>query len=627
MDHTTAFIPDRMVGVIAVGSSGLVTTWGDAAPLLLGYTADEVVGRPVADLLAPDADRAAMAAALRRCPTGESLRDVLPVRSHDGHRVGLMARAWPIETEGGRNWFGFFAAAEVVERWDTDRAVVDGLFTQAPIGLAVMDTRLRFLRINDALQRIHGIPAEKALGRRITALFPGSEAERIESRIRRVLETGEPVTMEHRAPVPALQGWNRQWSVTSFRLVGPGGTVLGVGSAIVEVTERNRARDRLVLLNEAAERIGSTLDVTRTAAELAEVTVPKLADYVAVDLLQGISSGEESRPGPVCGGAVLQRAAIRSVLPHAPEASYEPGELITFHPSTPQAQALATGTAVLLPDLDGSEDWLTHDRHRAGKMATAGIHSVLVVPLRARDVTLGVVHFYRWQRPDPFETDDVTAAEEVVGRAAVCVDNARRYTRERRAALTLQGSLLQVTTPPLTAADTAHRHLTAVGGAGVGGDWFDVIPLSGARIGLVVGDVPGRGSHAVADAARLRTAVRALAQQDPCPDELITQLDGIVTQAAETEPAPGAPATGIGSTCLYAVYDPVAHHCVLAAAGHPPPVVVHPDGTTQLLDLRVGPTLGLGGVCAVRDHRRGPARGQHPGPVHQRPAARGDRPG
>ncbi|MGW8680091.1 SpoIIE family protein phosphatase [Streptomyces sp. NPDC055817] len=596
MEHHAAHFPDRFAGTAAMDRCGVITAWGGSAPELLGYDAAAVIGLPAVELLAAGADRPKAAAAVRSCRTGESVRGELTARHRDGRGVDLLVRAWPVVTESGSDWFAIFVEAAEIRRWDTDRAVVDGLFEQAPVGLAVYDPQLRFLRINDALQEIHGIPRKDTLGRRLSELFPGPEADRMEARLRRVLETGEPVTQEHGAPVPALQGWRREWSSTSFRLVNPGGTVLGVASAIVEVTERNRARDRLVVLNDASTEIGTTLDVTRTAVELAAVAVPRLADFIAVDLLQGIALGEEYVPGPVGGGAVLHRAAIRSVHENAPEASYVPGALITFHPATPQAHAMATGEAVLLPTLEGSEDWVAHDRHRAGKMATAGVHSVMVVPLRARDVTLGVAHFYRWQRPDPFDADDLTVAGEVVARAAVCVDNARRYTRERDAALTLQRRLLQVTTPQLSAATTAHRYLPAGGRTGVAGDWFDIIPLSGARVGLIVGDVPGRGIHAVAEAGRLRTAVRALAQQDLSPDELLIQLDGIVSQAAEGEDTPGAPTAGIGGSCLYAVYDPVSHRCTLACAAHPPPLIVEPSGRERLLDLPSGPPLGLGGM-------------------------------
>ncbi|MFI6360001.1 SpoIIE family protein phosphatase [Streptomyces sp. NPDC050743] len=598
MDHRSAFFPDPTLGMAALDGGGRITAWGGAASAILGYDAEAVVGRNAAGLLASDGDRPAVLAAARRCRMGDSVRDTLALRHHDGHRVELMARAWPVVAGAGEtHWHTFFIEVAKVRRWDTDRAVIEGLFVQAPIGLAVLDTRLRFVRVNDALERIHGLPRDTALGQRVSALFPGPEADRMENRLRQVLETGEPMTTEHRNWTAAAGERHQGWSIISFRLVDPCGTVLGVASAIIDVTERNRARDRLTLLNEAGEHVGTTLDVTCTAAELAEVAVPRLADYIAVDLLRGIALGEESGPGPVGGGAVLRRAAVRSVQAGAPEASYPVGELITFHPATPQARAMATGKPVLLTTLEDSEEWLAHDRHRAAKMIEAGIHSVIVIPLRARDVTLGVAHFYRWQRPEPFEADDLTVAEEVVARAAVCVDNARRFTRERHAALTLQHSLLRVTTPEHSAATTACRHLPAAGPTGVGGDWFDIIPLSGARLGLIVGDVPGRGIHAVADAARLRTAVRALTQQDPAPDELLAQLDDIVAQAAEAaEYHPEAPTAGIGTTCLYAVYDPVARRCALACAAHLPPVVVQPSGVPLFPELRPGPPLGLGGM-------------------------------
>jgi anti-sigma regulatory factor (Ser/Thr protein kinase) len=138
----------------------------------------------------------------------------------------------------------------------------------------------------------------------------------------------------------------------------------------------------------------------------------------------------------------------------------------------------------------------------------------------------------------------------------------------------------------------------------VGGDWFDVIPLSGARVALVVGDVVGHGLQASATMARLRAAVRALADMDLPPDELLTHLDDVVlrlrVEGEDDGAGPGAPGAGhsageVGATCLYAVYDPVAHRCVLARAGHVPPAVVMPDHSTRIIDLPPGPPLGLGG--------------------------------
>ncbi|WP_181809673.1 ATP-binding SpoIIE family protein phosphatase, partial [Streptomyces shenzhenensis] len=139
-------------------------------------------------------------------------------------------------------------------------------------------------------------------------------------------------------------------------------------------------------------------------------------------------------------------------------------------------------------------------------------------------------------------------------------------------------------------------------GADVGGDWFDVIPLSGARVALVVGDVVGHGIRASATMGRLRTAVRTLADVDLAPDELLTQLDDLVIRLDREEgpEVPGRAETAslgeVGATCLYAVYDPVSRRCTIARAGHPPPALVTPAGDVRFLDLPAGPPLGLGGL-------------------------------
>jgi serine phosphatase RsbU (regulator of sigma subunit)/anti-sigma regulatory factor (Ser/Thr protein kinase) len=220
-----------------------------------------------------------------------------------------------------------------------------------------------------------------------------------------------------------------------------------------------------------------------------------------------------------------------------------------------------------------------------------------MVPIRARGATLGIALFVRHQRPEPFQDDDLVLAEEIVARAAVCIDNARRYSREHATALALQRSLLPRHLPAQAAVQVATRYLPAGARVAVGGDWFDVIRLSGSRVGLVVGDVVGHGIHAAAAMGRLRTAVRTLADIDLEPGELLTRLDDVVTRlSAEDGPPGGAGIADLTATCLYAVYDPVTRRCALARAGHPPPAVVTPDGTAEFIDLPAGPPLGLGGL-------------------------------
>ncbi|GHG89841.1 hypothetical protein GCM10018780_09440 [Streptomyces lanatus] len=354
------------------------------------------------------------------------------------------------------------------------------------------------------------------------------------------------------------------------------------------------ARRRLELLHDASVRIGTTLDVTRTAEELAEVTVPRFADFVAVDLPDSVLRGEE--PEALGGRTTLRRVAIRAVR-RQPHNLYDVGDPVEYVPSTPQARSLETRQSVMEPVLTEAAGWIAQDPARLERVLAAGIHSLITVPLRARGTTLGVVSFYRSLQPAAFEDDDLSLAQEVVGRAAICIDNARRFTREHNTALALQRSLLPRGRPEQSAVEVAYRYLPAQ--AGVGGDWFDVIPLSGARVALVVGDVVGHGLHAAATMGRLRTAVHNFCSLDLSPDDLLTHLDDLVGRldrgegwAAESSPDSGI----VGATCLYAVYDPVSRRCTLTRAGHPLPAVVAPDGTVDFVDLPSCPPLGLGGM-------------------------------
>lgn len=171
-------------------------------------------------------------------------------------------------------------------------------------------------------------------------------------------------------------------------------------------------------------------------------------------------------------------------------------------------------------------------------------------------------------RPDPFTPDDVLLAEEITARAAVCIDNARRFSRERETALALQRSLLPRSLPRTAAVDAASRYLPAAR-AGVGGDWFDVIPLSGMRVAMVVGDVVGHGIQASATMGRLRTAVRTLADIDLAPDELLTHLDDLVVRLSEEAAWRGRPRRGRRQLSVRGVRPRVA--TLHAGPGRAPP--------------------------------------------------------
>ncbi|MYS44755.1 SpoIIE family protein phosphatase, partial [Streptomyces sp. SID5998] len=273
---------------------------------------------------------------------------------------------------------------------------------------------------------------------------------------------------------------------------------------------------------------------------------------------------------------------------------YPVGRQFRFVDTSPQAAGLRTRRAVLEPRLETATGWLAQDPERTARIVAYGIHTLITVPVRAGTVVLGLVDFWRSEKPEPFDTEELTLAEELVARAAVSIDNARRYTREHGMAVTLQRSLLPRRLPEQSALDIAYRYLPAQ--AGVGGDWFDVLPLSGARVALVVGDVVGHGLHAAATMGRLRTAVHNFSALDLPPDELLGLLDELVGRIDQDEPGDGPGAPVIGATCLYAIYDPVSRRCAVARAGHPPPAVIAPGGEVTFADVPAGPPLGLGGL-------------------------------
>ncbi|MGW5640766.1 ATP-binding SpoIIE family protein phosphatase, partial [Streptomyces sp. NPDC003832] len=263
------------------------------------------------------------------------------------------------------------------------------------------------------------------------------------------------------------------------------------------------------------------------------------------------------------------------------------------------ADALRTGRPHLEPILDTAPGtWIDQHPLIAAKLHESGAHSLMVVPIRSRRVLLGAALFFRTGNPSPFQEVDLLLAEELVSRAAISLENARQYAREQCVALTLQRHLLPKRLKGGPAVDTACRYLPADIDHGVGGDWFDLIPLSGGRVAFVVGDVVGHGINAAATMGRFRTAVHTLADMELPPDELLTHLDDTVQRLSEQGDDPDRAAAVVGATCVYAVYDPVTRKCAMAAAGHPPPVIVDPEGRITHLDLPVGTPLGTGLTAA-----------------------------
>ncbi|MFF0209153.1 SpoIIE family protein phosphatase [Streptomyces althioticus] len=472
------------------------------------------------------------------------------------------------------------------------------LLTHAGLGLAVWDTDLRCVWANDVLTRYDGIPRERRLGLPPRAALAG-DADALEETLREVLHTGAcAIGRPYRVPVVQGAPRPRFLAATALRLDDPDGRPLGVALLVLDVRSGRGVEDRLTVVSEAGARIGTTLDIVRTAQELADFTVPLLADYVTVDLTEAVRLGGEplERLGTADGRVpTFRRAGVASVHDGAPESLWSSGDAVFVPEHSPFMQVLHTGRPLLEPHLDTSPGtWLDHDPARARQIRRYGMHSLLIVPLQARGLLMGVVVLVRSDNPTPFDDGDRLLAEEIAARAALSLDNARRYTRERTAALTLQRSLLPRRVDGGDAMEVAAHYVPADAEYSAGGDWFDVFGLSGGRLALVVGDVVGHGIAAAAAMGRLRTAIRTLADLDLPPAELLTRLDRASVHLVETDEASEAEYCSIGATCVYAVYDPAEHTCTVALAGHPPPAVTGPDGTLTFPDLPHGTPLGYG---------------------------------
>ncbi|WP_455358289.1 SpoIIE family protein phosphatase [Streptomyces sp. SYSU K21746] len=589
----------RPVALVETDSSGRILQWAMGAPELLGYTADQVVGRASLDLV-PASERSTVRALQNAVASGHSVTGVFPVRSKDGSTVELEAWLSPLAGASGEAGEGWGLLALAVDARQARRArgagaLLEGLFARSPIGLAVFDTDVRFLRVNPALAAMNGVPAPAHIGRRMTEVLPGVNGEQAEAAMRRVLATGEPVMNFRRiGRTPADPDHDRVWSTSYYRLDDSSGRPVGVSAWIIDAT-RDYEGDldsapglrRLELLNETSLRVGTTLDVARTGQELCDLAVPRLADVATVDVLEPVSQGGETLSG-LSGGTAMRRLGKSPSHGSAVAALLTPvGGVLHFPSAAPYAQALIDRRPFLLPRIDARviAPAAAHTQ-TPEKLRQAGVHSLMMAPLMARGLVLGIVTFLRAGDSPAFDRRDVALAQDMAAHAALCIDNARLYNREHDTALTLQRSMLPPHPSPPAGIEIAHRYRPASDVNEVGGDWYDMTTLAPGEVALVIGDVMGHGIQAAAVMGQLRTTARALARLDVPPNLLLHQLDTTLLELDDP----------LTATCLYAVCDAATGSCRIARAGHPPPVLITPDGATRLVDLPTGAPLGIGGI-------------------------------
>ncbi|MCM2579542.1 SpoIIE family protein phosphatase [Streptomyces meridianus] len=578
-----------------VDGGARITSWGTDAAAWFGRSAEEVLGQHCGLLFGEDAHEV-LADASVRAAAGEIHTTVLPATLGDGTRRDVLVTCSPLSEITGRPaLLCQVADVEELSSNEVRTAFVDALMRKSPLGLGVLDNDLRYVLVNDTLADFNGVPAPDHLGRRVGELVRAADGGEYEKRLRRVLETGESLrNLLIACRTEGRPDRDRVWSVSFFRLTGNENQVLGLGGMIFDVTERETAlldasavRQRLSLVNQAGTEVGTSLGMAETARELTDFAVPEFADAAIVELRREFL--ESGRHRPAGEPVPTLRIAARSVLD-------DPVARLLFtvsgrermHPvGSPVHEVVCTGRAWrsrVLTSRTLAE--LAPDDGTVGLSPARGPGSLILAPLKARGRCLGFVAFARSTEREPLDADDVKVAEELATRTAISLDNARLYDEERRVAIALQRNMLpdakDVAGRP--GLDIAYHYWSTGSSARVGGDWFDVIPLSGHRVALVVGDMMGHDIHAAAGMGQLRTAMHTLAELDLDPVDLFVRLDGIV----ENNPAMDH------ATCVYAVYNTVTRRCSIANAGHPPPVLRYSDRTTEVARVDPGMPLGTG---------------------------------
>ncbi|WP_159395307.1 SpoIIE family protein phosphatase [Streptomyces albireticuli] len=558
-----------------IDADGRVQQWSDGARDLTGYAEREIVGRDAA--LLADGGRVQGGDLVKELlrSAGEARGDW--VRRRDGTCRSVVWYPVAVPLADGT---GVLAVALPQEQRQGDIATLDRLLHSSPVGLAVLDTDLRFRYVNDVLARLNGLTAEEHLGRSVLEVLELPYPEAYEKVLRRVVEDGETVENLQVAAVRP-DGAPRVATGSMFPLRDADGTVVGVGGLVHEradaereVLEAARDRRRLVLLGRVGARLGQGLDPRTVAGQLAEGCVPEFADAVEVELLKAAAEpdvgaceirGWYATPDSPCTAIPLVHPLV------LPPDARRPRPEDDLPPARPASPAVAECVGTARP--------VTFETEVAGGVVRHGI----TVPLTAVGRVLGAVTFLRHGAAG-YAGDGRMLAVELAARAATAIDNALLYRRERLATLALQRHLLPTRLPSESWFRAAYRYRPAEDGTLAGGDWYDAVALPAGRIGLGVGDVMGHGVGAAAAMGRYRASVHALLAVGLRPGQLLTRLDGILAGNDDE----------LAATCVCAVYDAGTGRCRIALAGHPPPLLVRPDGSAAPLTCDPGPPMGMG---------------------------------
>jgi serine phosphatase RsbU (regulator of sigma subunit) len=463
---------------------------------------------------------------------------------------------------------------------------------QAEIGVIVADRQGNVLFVNDYLVRLLRLPGDtaKLAGQPLHALgfIPDEDLPRVADLSRQVLSG---TCWEGTFTGTRGDGSMAFVRTLAVPLRHPSGDIDGMVVVVTAAGRRDtrREQDRLRLLERIGERLAGSLELDATLRHVAQILVPQFADHCFIDLF----SGEK----------LVRRAQAHVGGWEPPPGTWASiGEPIYYPPGHFCQQAMARLETIVVPDLH-AEYYPAPSAESMSAADQAGLTSVLAAPLYARGELLGVMALALsrlTEREDPhYDLSDGDLIGAIASRVAVAIDNAMLFEAERQTALAFQQSLLPQEIPELDGLDVAFRYVPAkpleTQGQGiqtqVGGDWYDIIPLAVGRVGLVIGDVEGRGAQAAATMGQLRATLRAYAQDEKGPADIMRKLDEWFRSTAPVG-ATGDPPT---ASCIYMIYDAWSRELTFANAGHAAPLMVS-DGAVRPLEVRhKGILLGVRG--------------------------------
>ncbi|MEU6995352.1 SpoIIE family protein phosphatase [Streptomyces sp. NPDC046465] len=586
------------LAVVVVDGAGLVSHWSIGARRLFGYGKEEAVGRPVGDLLpvhgALQEDREPYGAYDGLGPDLETSLDgriSYPAAGRarltgpgDGggrRRVDVLWWAYPLVGPGPERLLVLAADAARLHAGQHDEQHDELVERIAPAFALHTD-----------------FPGADELAARLPEILPSMSVGESARIVSQVLELGYPVlefSRHDRVPVTPDWGVARRAERKERRQRAAQAAAAGLPVAPdavddeAEDLEYAAVREHLEFLNEVSGRIGSSLDLSRTIVEVSKAVVPRFTDVAGTYLREQVVAGEGFPEGVPDETTMWHRVALEHTdEPGRWDDVVPVGESMPFPVHTPFFQCMTSGDPVLVPRItEEMGNAIASQFEKRDIRPLINHRSMLVVPLKARNVVLGFMILLRHRERPVFNDMDRVTGAELAARAGLVLDNARMYTYQESVADTLQDSMLPHIQPRMSGCDIATRYLPGTLLGRVGGDWFDSVKLPGSRTALVVGDVMGHGLNSAAMMGQLRTAVQTMAALDLPPEQLLRNLDDLAQRLGEHYLA----------TCLYAVYDPIASELHLANAGHIPPVVVRAgDGRSELLDLPTGAPIGVGGV-------------------------------